>query len=163
MIENLEHKKENMFWFYFLSFTWGLPFTLIGLFVLGFIRVFLNKRIKEYKIVAGRIAIISKDNLPGGMELGIAYLMDESMEKSYHVHTHEIGHSIQNAWFGPFFIFIVAIPSLIRATFWTPYVKWLWKKKGRYADYDGIWFEGQATKLGHIYCGERAKEALGIK
>lgn len=160
MVENLEHKKENMFWFYFLSFTWGLPFTLIGLFVLAFIRIFLNKRIKEYRVVAGRIAIISNDDLPGAMELGIAYLMDKTTAEDYYTHTHEIGHSIQNTWFGPFFIFIVAIPSFIRATFWGRYVKWLYKKKGKYADYDGIWFEGQATKLGHIYCGERVKKAI---
>lgn len=156
-------KKEKMFWFYLLSFTWGILFTLIGLLALAFIFMFLNHKIYMYKRVAGRLAIIFKRDLPGGMNLGLIYITDKSQEKNYRLHTHEIGHSIQNAWFGPLFIPIIAIPSLIRASFWSHISRKKKAKTGKYPDYDRIWFEGQATKLGEQYVGERVRRIIGYK
>lgn len=156
-------KKENMFWFYFLSFTWGILFTMIGLITLVLIWVFLHPLVKEYKRVAGRIAIVFKGNLPGGMNLGLVYIIDESQVNSYRLHTHEIGHSIQNARFGPLFIPVIAIPSLIRASLWDRISRKERAKTGKYPDYDRIWFEGQATRLGEKYVGERVEALLSGK
>lgn len=150
----MEKKKENMLMFYFLSFTWGILWTLIGLLVLLFIRIFLNKKVKEYRIVAGRIAIIMKGSLPGAFELGIAYIVSEYSYTSYELHAHEIGHSIQNARYGPFFIFLV-IAGAIRFNLWDWFEKRHYKKYGTQLGYDDVWFEGEATQLGLEYCEDR--------
>lgn len=157
----MDKKKENMFMFYFLSFTWGILWTLIGLLVLLFIRIFLNKKVKEYKIVAGRIAIIMKGSLPGAFELGIAYILDEYTYTSYDLHTHEIGHSIQNARFGPFFLILV-IAGAIRFNLWDWFAARHYKKYGEHLGYDDVWFEGQATRWGEEYCYERILRDLSL-
>ena len=81
----------------------------------------------------------------GGINLGLVIITDDTADAD--ILDHEFGHSIQNALFGIFFPFIVAIPSVIR----------YWKRnfdssKGKNLEpYDAIWFEGQATKLGKRY------------
>lgn len=63
---------------------------------------------------------------------------------------HEYGHSIQVMIWGPLWLFVVAIPSVIR--FW--YREWYYKHKyfttrKSLPPYDSIWFEGQATRWGN--------------
>ena len=58
---------------------------------------------------------------------------------------HEFGHSLQNLIFGPLFPFIVAIPSVIRCQ----YQNYRSKKGLPNKEYDSIWFEFQASSLGH--------------
>lgn len=60
--------------------------------------------------------------------------------------SHEAGHAIQNIMYGPLMPFIVSLPSVIRF-----YHRARIQKKNPQAqlsDYDSIWFEAQATKLG---------------
>ena len=85
--------------------------TVIGLLVLLFLIIFMRKEI-DIKIIAGRIAVIFKNRVFGGLELGIVYL--EANGNSFHTHCHELGHTLQCAFYGPFFPFLVAIPSAIR-------------------------------------------------
>lgn len=153
-------KKENKALFYILSFTWGLPFVLVGLLVLAFIRIFLHKKIFDYKVIAGRICIIWNSTLPGAINLGIVYILDKDSMFSVRLHKHEIGHSIQNAFLGPLFIPVIGIPSLIRASVWDKYSFKIYKKTGKFPDYDGIWFEGQATKLGATYVENEITEDI---
>lgn len=160
-MRNLKAKKENMFIFYLLSFTWGIIYTLLGLFVLFIIRLFFNRKIQEYRVVAGRIAIITKRNLPGAFELGIAYIADKNTLTSFRLHAHEIGHSIQNAWFGPFFLIFVIVGA-IRFNLWTTLRARHYKKYNKELQYDDLWIEGQATSLGIQYCGERIKRDLHL-
>ena len=71
-------------------------------------------------------------------------------EPSRHICVHEAGHAIQNCYFGPFMPFLVSIPSSVRYR-----AHRLRRRRGkRLPPYDGIWFEGQATKLGRTYFGE---------
>lgn len=86
----------------------------------------------------------------GGLSLGcFAFCGDYSKTNDYwfqHTRRHEFGHSIQNAILGPFFIFIVALPSAIRYHY-----KNYRTKLGKVYSvdwYDSIWFEGTATKYG---------------
>ena len=81
----------------------------------------------------------------GGVNLGMFFLTDSY--ETEHTKRHEFGHSIQNARYGLLFPFIVAIPSAIR--YWVLTYK---EKKGQpVPDYDSVWFEGEATKLGYEY------------
>lgn len=139
-----------MFLFYFLSFTWGSIMTVLGLLFLSIFKLLRWRKI-DLHIIAGRIAMISKTRLPGSVSLGIVYLTDYPPDKNLRIHVHEMGHSIQNAYMGPFFIPLVAIPSFIRASLWPSITKKYFEETGQHLDYDSIWFEGQATKLGMTY------------
>lgn len=139
--------KKELVLFYILSLTWGILFTLVGLFTLLYVYIFRREHY-DIKLVAGRVALISKDNQFGGISLGIVYI--NAKYNSRRVHLHELGHTIQNMYFGPLFLFLVAIPSATR--YWYRRLK---VKKYGYGilktmpSYDDIWFEGQATKLGY--------------
>ena len=75
--------------------------------------------------------------------MGTMFLRDYS--SYFSTNNHELGHTFQNAILGPFFIFIVAIPSAIR--YW--YRRFSKKTK---PEYDAIWFEGSATSIGeYVY------------
>lgn len=143
----IEKKKENKFLFYLLSFTWGIMWTLIGLIALIFVAVFMGKS-TELFIYRGRIFVEFKDLNFGGASLGIVIFVSSRYEP---LMSHEIGHTIQNTWFGPLFIFLVAIPSGIRYQLMGWLRKRHYKKYGTRLDYDAIWFEGQATALGERY------------
>ena len=56
---------------------------------------------------------------------------------------HEHGHGIQNCFFGPFMPFAVSIPSMTR--YW---IRRMRPNKRFRHEYDDIWFESQATRLG---------------
>lgn len=75
--------------------------------------------------------------------MGTMFLRDNSNYIS--TNNHEYGHTFQNAILGPFFIFIVAIPSAIR--YWYQEIR---RRQYKHTtDYDLIWFEGSATDIGN--------------
>ena len=128
-------KKANIF-IWLLSLTWGLIMTLVGLCAAFFLlyRSYIPTRFgPSWVFVVG-------ENW-GGISLGPIVIVSKTAK----IRTiyHEVGHTIQNAFFGPLFPFIVGIPSAIR--YW--YREW---KKPK-TDYDAIWFEGQATQWGIEY------------
>lgn len=134
--------KINKFAFYILSFTWGLPLTLIGCFVAGAL-ICLGHKPKKF----GYCYYFEVGEDWGGLELGIFFLMDKL--KNDEIAIHEFGHGIQNCLYGFFMIPLVCIPSAIR--YW--YREFLWKyNRNKYftlSPYNAIWFEGQATRWGH--------------
>lgn len=124
-----------------LSYTWGLLLTLIGLCVAGVLEL---RGYRATKIGFCRHYKVGK--CWGGLNLGAVILTDDS--PSDHTLKHEFGHSVQNAFFGPFCIFLVLIPSATRYH-WRNYQKA--HGKTDLPPYDSIWFEGQATAWGHKY------------
>jgi hypothetical protein len=139
-------KTKGLFTFYLLSFTWGIITTLLGLIILLCVKVFFSRKI-EVKIVAGRIFVKFLKVRFGGFSMGIVYFVDASNSKR--IHLHELGHSIQNIYFGPLFLFLIAIPSMIRYHYRNYIRKTDHEKFKTFPPYDSIWFEGQATKLGY--------------
>lgn len=148
MKKYIEFRPISKLFFYFLSFTWGLPTTLVGLAVALFLRLKGKK-----PIIAGYCIMFPLD-IDFGISLGVVIIAPKESILSlynrdnkipaliydYGIIAHEHGHSIQNAYLGLLFPFLVAIPSFIR--FW-----WReWNKPK--TDYDAIWFEGSATKTG---------------
>ena len=133
--------KNNKLLFYVLSFTWGLPMTLIGILVaLIMLLLFRKPELCGYCI---RFRI---GNGWGGVSLGLTIITDNQSESEITYHEH--GHAIQNALYGFIMPFILCIPSAVR--YW--YREYLVRVKGeRYSSlipYDDIWFEGQATRFG---------------
>lgn len=134
--------KIPPFLFYFLTFTWGLPFTLIGC-ITALVFVLCGHRPHKW----GYCFCFELGKNWGGMNLGIFFFCGKGSKPT--LKNHEHGHAVQNCYLGPFMIPLVALPSRIRSR----YRNYLITKK--YIDpktlppYDSIWFEGSATRLGN--------------
>lgn len=121
-----------------LQLTWGILLTLPGLLGAWLIPSCL-KTVKRN----GWSFVVKVGGNWGGLNLGAVSFMGEGDEAwSEHTRRHEFGHSLQNILFGPFQIFLVAIPSAVR--YW---YRRSFPEKVKTA-YDDIWFEGTATKWG---------------
>lgn len=141
----LEHHR----WLYWLlNLTWGILMTLCGC-IISLAMLCIGKKPQRWSSVWH----FKIGKSWGGMSVGTMFLRDESSYES--VNSHELGHSFQNAILGPFFIFIVAIPSAIR--YWQQEIR---RKKGKSnKPYDLMWFEENATNVGkHVYSYDMAKE-----
>lgn len=133
--------SKTLYWI--LSWTWGLPMTLIGSLIFGLLRlVGFKPRSNQY----GYVFEIGKEW--GGASLGPISIVNKN--PSQRILDHEFGHSLQNCYIGPLMLF-VSLASAVR--YW--YREYLTKiKKMKYSelpDYDDIWFEGTATYLGKHY------------
>lgn len=133
------------FWFYLLSFTWGILMTLIGC-VVALIMLVIGKKPEKH----GTCWYFKIGEHWGGLELGVFFLTDHTPTK--HTLNHEHGHAIQNCWFGPLMPFIVSIPSAVR--YWYRELKYLRHGKTPPTAYDDVWFEGQATRVGTKFIDE---------
>ena len=129
--------------FYLLSFSWGLPMTLIGCLV-ALVLLIAGYKPKRfgwcwYFEIAGDY----------GLELGVFFLAGKNT--SHELKCHEFGHGIQNCYFGFLMPFVVCIPSAAR--YW--YREYLQRVRGvkhsELPDYDSGWFEGQATRIGEAF------------
>lgn len=125
-------KKIKKWQFYLLSFTWGLPMSIIGCLVFLVLRIWGFKP-KKY----GHAYYIEIGKGWGGLELGWLFLTGVNGRES--TKQHELGHAYQNAcmlgWFMPIFSIISAVRY------------WL-DRFGVKIDYYGWWFESQASKIG---------------
>lgn len=139
----------NKFKFYLLSFTWGLPMTLIGC-IVALILLVIGKKPKKY----GYGFHFEIGNDWGGLSLGIVLITDKT--PSEHIKMHEVGHGLQNCYWGVLMPFVICIPSAIR--YWYRELKYYRKGKTPPTKYDDIWFEGDASKRGTEFI-----ESLGEK
>lgn len=129
--------------YWILSLTWGIIMSFIGFIVALVILILKGEPYKN-----GCSIIIEIGEGWGGLSLGcFTFYGETSTRMQYeHLRKHEFGHSLQNCIMGPFFIFLVAIPSAIRYQYYTHKIK-----KGYnfpYGWYDSVWFEKTATKWG---------------
>lgn len=129
--------------YYFMACTWGCIMTLIGGLVsviLALVKVLSFGKIKvTFKPYYWLYSISVGPNYWGGCELGLCFLRDHKSAGT--LPAHEFGHTFQNCLFGPFFIFMVALPSAI----------WYWihmLSKRKLKPYDSMWFEDAATQCG---------------
>lgn len=129
----------NKFEFYLLSFTWGLPLTIVGCVVALFLML-AGLKPKRW----GYCWYFEIGEKWGGLELGVVFITNKHPSK--HLRNHEYGHGIQNCYYGFLMPFLVCIPSAIR--YWhREYIQYKNPKK-ELPPYDSIWFERQATSLG---------------
>lgn len=127
-----------------LNHTWGGIMTLIGYVA----RVILAcRKIHGTDYGVARCYVCGRNW--GGVSLGTTIIISETADEE--TIAHEIGHTIQNARWGLLFPFVIAIPSAIR--YWyREYLKRSGKKEWwELPDYDAVWFEAQATKLGESF------------
>lgn len=124
--------------FYLLSFTWGLPLTLIGCIIAAVLMACGKKPIKY-----GWFWYFEVGYYWGGLELGPIFLVQH--KASEFTKTHEAGHGIQNTRYGPMMLFIVTIPSAIR--YWYREFRSFINRPCK-TGYQDIWFEAEANRLG---------------
>lgn len=135
--------------FYFVSFTWGIVMSIIGLIIATALWICGKKGKRFYYCYRFEFG-----ESWGGISLGP--FIFTSKNPTLHTLQHEHGHSIQNLMLGILFPFIVGIPSGIRYN----YRKWY--KKHKYPKtnvplkpYDSFFVEGWATRLGEKYFTEK--------
>ena len=133
--------SKTLFWF--LSCTWGIIVTLIGSLTFAVLTSF---GYKPFRNIYGYAIEIGEGW--GGLEMGPFCLV--SKNPSQHTLNHEFGHGIQNCFFGPFMLFI-SLASAVRYWYREYQVRVLKKSYADLPDYDSIWFEGDATRLGNYF------------
>lgn len=140
--------------YYILQFTWGLPRTVFGglLALIAFILKLCGLKVHFGKYFWIGYAKIGPDYW-GGLDTGLFFFRDQK-SVDFNLRSHEWGHTFQNLWLGPLFIFLVAIPSAIR--WWIDWFKQ--KKTGKGIDYEAFWAEDAAT-----VCGAWAVKVLQAK
>lgn len=147
----MNSKKDK--WLYvlwlILMLTWALIanviYTIIGFFIY---LIYCRKLTKtEWKYGRFVIYLNYKVNF-GGIDFGWFVFVNESSKSTL---KHELGHTLQIAFYGIFSLFIVSLASVIR--FW--YREYLFKhnfdKFLKLPSYDSVWFEKQATQWGNKY------------
>ncbi len=133
--------------YWFMQLTWGILLTSIGAIVTLFCIIFLKG--KPHK--NGYSVITEVGGNWGGLELGAFALCGNYYGTSYweEMSAHEFGHSLwhQHWIMGPFFIFLVGIPSACR--YW--YQRIMREKYNKtFSDdwYIKFWAEEDATAQG---------------
>lgn len=147
-------KRNNIFLYWLLQTTWGLIGTLIG-FLFCVLLLGLNRaKLSMYK----QAIHVRVKGFPGGVSLGGFIFTDEDAY-GLSIRGHEWGHTIQNIIFGPLFMFIIGLPSIIRCAFYNYYYDNNREKYNKLPDYDSVWFEGWATRLGNKYPDQQGENA----
>ena len=128
--------------FYLLNLTWGLPLNIGGFFVaLGL----LLTGHKPHRW--GPCIYFEVGKNWGGCEWGMVFVTDKTSGER--IRNHEMGHALQNCYFGPLMPFLICLPSTLR--YWFRRIREELLKIPPKKSYDSIWFEGQATRLGYAY------------
>ena len=128
--------------YYILSFTWGLPLTLVGLAV-SLLMIITGHRPKRY----GWTWYFDAGINWGGSEFGICFV--KAGDEGDRICRHEFGHGIQNCIYGPLTPIIINLPSSAR--YWYRRILRALRRSPK-GDYYDIWFEREADELGEFYC-----------
>lgn len=129
--------------------TWEFPQSLLGLCLIPFYRKNIVKRIKQNDLI-----IYICNNFPGGVSLGYFIYLDNNNSNEFirienilleEFIKHEIGHSIQSKYLGPFYIGLIGIPSIIHNL-----VCRIKNKLGKSYNYYNFYTEKWANKLGKV-------------
>lgn len=107
-----------------LSFIWQLPQSLIGLFMLIYFKIFGGTTLVSYKKLC---FLYAAPEMRGGISLGNFAFVSTYYLKSPEVMAHEqLGHTWDSKLMGPFYLFIIGIPSILNVwfTFTNCYYSW---------------------------------------
>lgn len=104
---------KNVF-FIFLQCTWGVLQSLLGVIFL-LINVFRIRRIFIYK----NSVVIGFGRNWGGVSLGLFIFVSKNRVDDIQTLLHEYGHCIQSVILGPLYVFVIGIPSLSWAMFFS--------------------------------------------
>lgn len=96
-----------------LSFVWQAPQSIVGLFMLIFFAIFGKVKLISYKKLC---FAFEADLMSGGISLGnFAFLSPISAKKLPVVAHEQEGHTVDSKIWGPLYLFVIGLPSLIHA------------------------------------------------
>lgn len=128
--------------YYILNLTWGLPLTLVGA-IVALVLMAFGKKPHMY----GPCIHLEVGKAWGGLSLGLFIFTDANAADE--IKEHELGHTFQNAIFGPFMIVLTLFSS---ARYW------MIKLFGVGFRYTSFWLEHDASDIGW-YIMETSEEA----
>ena len=121
-----------------LLWIWQAPQNIVGL---------------VFRLIYGLAAILFRgvdvvvsDRFPGGISLGRTIVVKRPYLANTDTWNHEYGHTRQSLYLGPFYLFVVGIPSLLWACYWKP---------SRGVSYYSFYTEKWADRLGGIIRKEK--------
>ena len=124
-----------------LLYIWQLPQNLLGLIMMLFMIPYISK--EKYK---GITYIVSK-KMSGGISLGNYVILSKSYENKLNclkVWDHEWGHTRDSRMFGPLYLIIIGLPSLIWAWLYGLLIPYT------YNGYYKFYTEKRADRLGGV-------------
>lgn len=127
-------KKVIKFIWMFILYIWQLPQNLIGLLLHLFY-------IHSEKMEIGGVKVWYNKSFPGGISLGNTILVGS---QGVYTAKHEHGHQIQSMILGPFYLFVIGIPSLCWAGLYGSVIK------RTHNGYYKFFCEAWADKLGGV-------------
>ena len=92
------------------------------------------------------VDVVVSSRFPGGISLGRTIIVKRPYLDNPDTWNHEYGHTRQSLYFGPFYLFVVGIPSLLWAWYWTP---------DRSVSYYAFYTEKWADRLGGVIRKEK--------
>lgn len=133
-----------------IQWTWGLPQTLVGL-----VYYLLNIKQKHYYYHGSVVTIWkSKSSLSLGMFVFVSddpFCYYDSFRKTYSedefsnmLLVHEYGHTIQSLFFGPMYLLLVGVPSIL----WSFLPVFVQKREMEKLSYFSVYPERWANSLG---------------
>ena len=142
-------------WYIMLQIVWGFPQTLLG-FIVFIITIkcphnyFFGSICTSWKwkgsISLGLFIFVSDDPFYYYQSQKSKYTYDEFFSMLV---AHEYGHTIQSLIFGPFYLLVVGIPSIL----WSRLPIFRKKRVKEKKSYFAVYPENQATKLGEKFTG----------
>ena len=124
-----------------LLYIWQLPQNLLGLIMLLFMKPYVSK--EKYR---GITYVVSK-KMRGGISLGNYIILSESNKdkvKSEKTWNHEWGHTRDSRIFGPLYLIVIGLPSLIWCWMYGRFVPYT------YNGYYKFYTEKRADRLGGV-------------
>lgn len=146
--------------YYILNLTWGLPMTILGYILTLILWPFTCER-KHYNYIFGNHLVFGRvNNSSWGFSVGTCFFTSLGGYQYSELKKHEFGHTCQNAILGPFQLFLVLIPSVVR--YWR---RAHCAKKGiaLKTGYYDIWFERSATDIGNAIYDNRLAKGLKVE
>ena len=119
-----------------IQMSWGLPQTL-----LGFILYLRYKTCPHFNYKG---SIVTRWPRGGGLSLGMFTFIEKYTVRYDYLYKHEYGHTIQSLILGPFYLFLIGIPSFIWASL--PSLKRKRLREG--IPYDSFIVERSADRFG---------------
>ena len=121
-----------------LLWIWQAPQNIVGL-VFRLIYGQPNARFRG-------VPVVVSERFPGGISLGRTIVVKLPYPDNFDTLRHEYGHTRQSLYLGPLYLFVVGIPSLLWAWYWTP---------DRGISYYSFYTEKWADRLGGVIRKEK--------
>jgi len=140
----MTNTQKAIFWL--LSWTWGLPVTLLGA-VIALGLIIAGFKPKTFHT----LVCFEVGEGWGGFGLGLFFVIGR--DAAERTKRHEAGHGVQNAKYGLLTPFIVSIPSFTRYWWFQYQLRIKGKSWNDLPSYHGVWFEREANEFGDRYFG----------